>query len=312
MVNTDSQSIEVAETTKPKRKIKKKTVIGYSIVGAVVIAVGVVGGVLVGQNVFKYDAYAGVDLNNAEVDYNEVYESFKNNKNGKYFEEYSHVELVNISLLKLGDVNNFYTITEGNVEAAGVKQSIHGTTIRDGNNYFEESMSYSSFVKSANRFYQDDEKADWYKGKYIDINTGDYSNSKITNYTISEFDETWGKSLTRPCIYIISNKSCLESNLTDNGDGTYTIDVDLHPTLSVLRYVKQMVMTGGLSESPVFHSVKLTFVVDKEVNLLTFKTNEVYDVHMVIDAKNSKGSLTQNFYYEERNIPQIGEATNYN
>ena len=297
---------------KTKKKVSKKAIIGYSSLGVSVIAVGIIAGILVGRNVFKYDAYAGMDITDAETDYNEVYEKYKKTDSSKYFSEFNNVELANISLLKLGDYENFYTITEGNVEAAGVKQTIHGTTIKDGNEYFEEAISASSFVKSANRFYQDDDGAVWHKGKYVDINTGDYSSAKKTNYTIDEFNETWGKSLTRACIYIVSDKSCLSSTINDNGDGTYTIDVDLDPTLSVLRYVKQMVMTGGLSEAPVFHSVKLTFVVDKDVNLLTFKTNEVYDVHMVIDAKNSKGSLTQQFKYEERNIPQLEEVTDYN
>lgn len=308
----ETETMENSKPVKEKKKVSKKAVIGYSSLGASVIAVGIVMGVLVGRNVFKYDAYAGIDVNDAETDYNEVYERFKNTNPNNYFNEFNNVELINISLLKLNDYENFYSITEGSVEAAGVKQTIHGTTIKDGNSYFEESISASSFVKSANRFYQSDESATWYKGKYVDINTGDYSSPKETNYTIDEFNETWGKSLTRACIYIVSDKSTLSSAITDNGNGTYQIDVDLDPTLSVLRYVKQMIMTGGLSEAPVFHSVKLSFTVDKDVNLLTFKTDEVYDVHMVIDAKNSKGSLTQQFKYENRNIPELSEATNYN
>ena len=299
------------ETKATKKKISKKAVITYSIIGVVGITVSAVAGVLIGRNLFKRDAYAGMDVNAAEVDYNEVYARFKTSNASSYFQDFSSVELANIALLKCNDVQNFYTITNGSVEAAGVKQTIHGTTIRDGNSYFEESISYSSFVKSTNRFYQDDAGVKWYKGKYVDLNSGDYSSPKTTDYTIDEFDNTWGKSLKRACIYIVSNKSCLDSNLTDNGDGTYNIGLNLDPTLSVLRYVKQMVMTGGLSEAPVFHSVKLTFTVDKDVNLLTFKTDEVYDVHMVIDAKNSKGSLTQEFKYEKRDIPALTDATNY-
>lgn len=299
------------ETKATKKKISKKAVITYSIIGVVEITVSAVAGVLIGRNLFKRDAYAGIDVNAAEVDYNEVYARFKTSNASSYFQDFSSVELANIALLKCNDVQNFYTITNGSVEAAGVKQTIHGTTIRDGNSYFEEAISYSSFVKSTNRFYQDDTGVKWYKGKYVDLNSGDYSSPKTTDYTIDEFDNTWGKSLKRACIYIVSNKSCLDSNLTDNGDGTYNIDLNLDPTLSVLRYVKQMVMTGGLGEAPVFHSVKLTFTVDKDVNLLTFKTDEVYDVHMVIDAKNSKGSLTQEFKYEKRDIPALTDTTNY-
>ena len=306
-----TETMENNKNGKPKKKISKKAVIGYSAVCLAGVSLSIVGGVLVGRNVFKRDNYAGVDINAAEVDYNEVYQRFKTSNPNNYFEDYSHVELINISLLKLNDIDSFYSVSEGSVEAAGVKQTIHGTTIKDGSAYFEEAMSASSFVKSANRFYQEGDAAQWYKGKYVDINSGDYSNAKITNYTIDEFDETWGKSLTRACIYIVSNKSCLSSEMKSNDDGTYTIDVDLDPTLSVLRYIKQMTMTAGLSEPPVFHSVKLKFVVDKEVNLLSFTTDEVYDVHMVIDAKNSKASLTQKFKYEQRDVPEISMAANY-
>ena len=48
------------------------------------------------------------------------------------------------------------------------------------------------------------------------------------------------------------------------------------------------------------------------VKLLKFETYEVYDVHMVIDAKDSVGTLTQEFVYNERAIPEINEPTNYN
>ena len=308
----ETVTMENKETNpKGKKKITKKSIILYSVIGVVGISLSAVAGVLIGRNLFKQDAYAGLDINNAEVDYNEVYVRFKTSNASSYFEDFSHVELANIALLKCNEVNNFYTITNGSVEAAGVKQTIHGTTIRDGDNYFEESISSSSFVKSTNRFYQNDDGVKWYKGKYVDLDSGDYSNPKTTDYTIDEFDDTWGKSLKRACIYIVSNKSCLNSEMKVNEDGNYEISLDLDPTLSVLRYVKQMIMTGGLSEAPVFHSVNLKFTVDKDVNLLTFKTYEVYDVHMVIDAKNSKGSLTQEFKYEKRDIPTLTDATNY-
>ena len=292
------------------KKINKKSVIAYTVSGSAVIALGVVTGILLGQNIFKVDAYKGLKADAIEQDYSETYREFKKASPSSYASKFSPVELANISLLKLSDYDNYYTLTEGQVLAAGVKQTIRSTTIKDGNNYFEESLSASSFVKSANRFYQDDESITWYKGKYVELEKGDYSSPKITKYSLEDFDEEWGKTLSQPCIYIISDKTCLSSGITESKEG-YTINLDLHPTYSVLRYIKQMTMTGGLSQSPVFHSVKLIFELDKEMNLITFKTDEVYDVHMVIDAKNSKASLTQNYYYSERVIPDITESTNY-
>lgn len=293
-----------------KKKVNKKSIIAYSISGTAVVALGVVAGILLGQNVFKIDAYKGLNADVIEQDYSETYKEFQKAAPSSYTTKFTPVELVNISLLKLSDYENFYTLTQGQVIAAGVKQTIRSTTIKDGNQYFEESLSASSFVKSANRFYQNENDVTWYKGKYVDLENGSYGSAKQTKYSLNEYEEVWGKLLSQPCIYIISDKTCLGSELTESKDG-YTINLDLHPTYSVLRYVKQMVMTGGLSESPVFHSVKLIFELDKDMNLVTFKTDEVYDVHMVIDAKNSKASLTQNYYYQERRIPTITEPTSY-
>ena len=72
-----------------------------------------------------------------------------------------------------------------------------------------------------------------------------------------------------------------------------------------------MIETSGLSQAPIFHSVNLEFVVDSELNLLKFITDEVYDVHMVIDAKDSHASLTQTFTYSQKNIPSIDEDAIY-
>lgn len=294
--------------TKPKKKINKKSVIIYTSIGIPIIAGGIIAGVLLGQNHFKVDAYGGLDATKLKEDYTEVYQDFQIGK--KKISEYSDVEIANIALLKLNDVDNFYALTDGTVIAAGVTQNIRSTYIKNQESYFEESITESSFVKGANRFYQT-EDVDWHKGKYVNGTTGDYSKAALTEYTKDDFEEEWGRTLSRACIYIVNDKTYLDGSTTDNGDGTYTVDVNLDPKLSVLRYVKQMVMTGGLSQKPVFHEVKLKFVVDSDAKLLKFMTYEVYDVHMVIDAKNSKGSITQEYFYSERTIPGINEPTNY-
>ena len=294
--------------TKTKKKINKKSVIIYTSIGVPIIAGGIVAGILLGQAHFKVDAYGDLDANKLVEDYTEVYETFKKGKSK--ISDFRDVEIANIALLKLNDIDHFYSLTTGSVVAAGVHQSIHSTYIKNNNYYFEESITESSFVKGANRFYED-EDIDWHKGKYVNGTTGDYSKATPKEYTKESFEEEWGRTISRTCVYILNDKTRKDGEVVDNGDGTYTIDLNLDPQLSVLRYVKQMVMTGGLSQKPVFHQVKLKFVVDENANLLKFMTDETYDVHMVIDAKNSKGQLTQEFFYEERTIPSINEPSNY-
>ena len=295
--------------TKPKKKINKKSVIIYTSIGVPLIAGGIIAGILLGQAHFKVDAYGNLDANKLVEDYTEVYEKFKKGKSK--ITDFRDIELANISLLKLNDTESFYALTTGSVVAAGVNQSIHSTYIKNHNSYFEESITESAFVKGANRFYES-EDINWHKGKYVNGTTGDYSKATPKEYTKADFEEEWGRTISRACVYILNDKTRKDGSVSENGDGTYTVDLNLDPQLSVLRYVKQMVMTGGLSQKPIFHQVKLKFVIDSNANLLKFMTDEVYDVHMVIDAKNSKGAITQEFFYNERTIPDINEASNYN
>lgn len=297
---------------KEKKKVDKKSVIIYSISGAVTLAVGIAAGVLVGQNVFKQSMdYSQYSTDEIEVDYSKKYEDFKKSNSSKYFTDFTSIELANISLLKQGEIDSFYSTKSGTVLAAGVEQTINACTIKNGERYFEENISASSFVKAANRFYQEGENVDWYKGKYVNPTKGDYPESSKTNYTLEDFEESWGCTKDRGCPYIISEQTVLESSIKDNADGTKTIALDLDPTLSVIRYVKQMVMTGGLSQPPVFHSVHVDFTVDENLTLLELFVDEYYDVHMVIDAKNSNGKMTQKFKYETKEIPTVNVDVNY-
>ena len=300
------------ERTEPKGKLNKKAVILYSITGAVTLAIGVAAGVLVGQNVFKEKMdYSQYSTDEIEVDYSPKYEDFKKSNPSKYFSDFTPIELANISLLKQGEVDNFYSRKTGTVLAAGVEQTINACTIKNGDAYFEENISASSFVKAANRFYQEGDNVRWYKGKYVNQTKGDYPESSKTEYSLEGFEEVWGCTKDRGSAYIISESTVLNSEIKTNGDGSKTIALDLDPTLSVIRYVKQMKMTGGLSQEPVFHSVHLDFTVDENLTLLELFINEYYDVHMVIDAKNSNGKITQKFTYEQKEIPATTVDINY-
>ena len=295
-----------------KRKASKKKTIGlYCGLGIPLIAIGIVGGVILGKNVFYVDPYANVNMDALNDDYSDVYKKYQKSSSSNYYEKFNNVELANIALLNLNHVDNFYSITTGSVLAAGVKQEINATYIKHYEDYYEETITASRFVRGANRFYMYGNNTDWYKGKYVNSKTGDYSKAKVTSYTNEEFEESWGRQLSRACIYIINENTCLSSSITTDSNGNHVIELDLDPKTSVVRYIKQMVNTGGLSQKPVFHSVKLQFVVDEDVKLLTFHTDEVYDVHMVIDAKDSKGTITQNFTYGERAIPSIEESSIY-
>ena len=292
--------------------MNKKSIVFYSIVGTLTLGVGITAGIIVGQNVFKQTVdYSQFDTNEIEVDYSQKYEDFKQTDSSHYFSDFTPVELANITLLKLDDTDNWFARKHANVLAAGVEQTINAINIRKGDIYFEENISQSSLVKAAHRFYQENDYIDYYKGKYVSPTKANYPDSGKREYTLKEFEDEWGDTKDCICIYIISESTVLDSKIKDNGDGTHTVAMELDPTLSVIRYVKQMKMTGGLSQEPIFHTVHLELTVDDNVTLQEINIEECYDVHMVIDAKNSVGKVKQIFKYEEKEIPEVNEEYNY-
>ena len=135
VIANEKQPIEMVEiseqSVKDRKKIDKKSVIIYSLSGAVVLALGIAAGVLVGQNTFKQTMdYSQFDTGEIDADYSSKYEDFKKSNPSKYFSDFTPIELANISLLKLGDVDSFYTQKEGTVIAAGVEQTINAYTIK--------------------------------------------------------------------------------------------------------------------------------------------------------------------------------------
>lgn len=273
--------------------------------------VGLGGGYLIVQEVFKntrdYDKY-----HVEKEDFTEVYNRYQEMSKDQYYSSFTPIELVNIGLLNLTYSENVYSVVKGAVNVMGTEQTIRASMVKNGDKYFEENISRSKWMKTAIRFYQEGNKISWYKGSSTGTETSDYSKASLTEYTLSQFENKWGRtSLGDPTVYNVYHQCYLDGSVTDNQDGTHTVELKLDPILSVTRYVKQMMMTGGLDTAPIFHEVKLTYVLDEDLILRSFKTYEVYDVHMVIDAKNSKGSLTQNYYYDYRNIPSLSEQANY-
>ena len=292
--------------------MNKKAVTLYSIAGILTLGIGVAAGVLVGQNVFKQKVdYSQFDTNEIEVDYSAKYEDFKKTDSKKYFTDFTPIELANITFLKLDDTENWVARKYATVLAAGVEQTINAINIKKGDIYFEENISQSTLVKAAHRFYQEGEGIEYYKGKYVNPTKADYPDSGHKEYTLEGFEDEWGGTKDCMCIYIVSEATVIKNQLIDNSDGTKTISADLDPTLSVIHYVKQMKMTGGLSQEPIFHSVHLDFKVDDQLRLLEIDIEECYDVHMIIDAKNSIGKVNQVFKYEEREIPEVNTGLDY-
>ena len=294
-----------------KKTLTKKFYILTSISSVLVVGVMVAFGVIVGQEVFDRGVdYSQIDQGNLEDDNEALMRRFDKANPSNYLTSFKPYELVNIALNKVGGHKNVTSITSGEVNAAGVTQTINGICIKDDMNYFSENISSSSLVKTTWRFYQDEEGVTTYNGSQKTPRSASWNESSKVSYTLEEFEESWGKTFARPSIYVLSKKTVISESIKQEGE-TYVCSIDLDPTLSVVRYVKQMMMTSKLKKAPTFHSVHIDFTLDSSLNLLKDEINESYDVVM-FGKHTSVGKLSDTFTYDlEKNIPQLNEDSPY-
>ena len=299
--------------------IKKKSVIIYSIVGALLIGGGIGTGILMYQFFgFNGTDYSSIDQNSLEMNMEELTKRYNkanvSNVNDAV-NKFTIPELANIAIHNSESHDSMSIIATGEVTATmNVKQSIRSYQIKKDNHYFLEQISHSSFVELAWRMYGDDTNTTTNKGSYVGIEEGNFSNPTSTSYENKDYEEKWGKKMSSSMIYIISNKTVLDtSTYTINGE-TLKLSLDLHPIYSVMRYVKQMVMTSDLGREPSFHEVHLDLEIDKDMNLSKVDIKEVYDVQSFgVTSKNTVGELHEVRYYDlNEDIPELTQKLSYN
>lgn len=227
---------------------------------------------------------------------------------------YSDTDIINICLEKYRKQDYCWSIASGDANTI-VTQTIRNAQIKYGDTYFEEQLSYSSVVDVANRTIQHDVNGDLelYKGGCINPEVPNYSGAAPQSYTKEGYKKYLGKTLDEMFIYIISEKTVINSTRTIKGDDV-VIKFDLNPNLSTFYYKTQMLNISGLSNLPPFSEVKLTFTVDKELNLKIMDVDETFTATkegIPVPAKTH--NLIKNYYHagEQMLIPSINENLNY-
>ena len=296
---------------------KKTSVIISTLVGAVLIGGGIPLGIFL-SDLFSFN---GVDYSSLDASANEGdaaalirrYEADKSKSATELSATYSGTELVMIAENNVGEHENTQTIGIGLVNAAmGVKQSIYSSTVKKGDTYFMENLSKSSFVACAKRFYQENDEVKTYTGEIIDEKSATWNETEDSTLTTAEHDAKWGKDLSRSSIYIVSTKTVLSEEVSEE-DGNLKVHLSLDPLNSVIRYVKQMVNVSDLSAPPAFHTVDIVYTIDQQMNLLSRDINEVYDVTSFgVVSKNTSGHLVETLYYDgDYQFPSINEHFDY-
>ena len=286
----------------------KPAFIYISIVGTA-LAVGTAGGIVAkrvmgGENVI----YEG-DATSMTFDVDTAYDKYLNYSGNDMVKDFTPAEIVNIGLEKYRRCENSYSITKG-IASTMVTQTIRNYQIKNGDRYFEESISMSSMVKLANRMYQTGKEGNvnLYKGSAVNEELGSYP-SDGTEYSQVDYKNYLGKTLDEMFIYIITDSTILDSEI-EKADG-YTIKLSLDTEMSIIFYQYQMKNISGLDKYPKFTSVNLTYTFDKNLDLQHLYVDEIYQATMGVTVDIHNTLDTYYFPNSEIKIPETNEPTDY-
>lgn len=230
---------------------------------------------------------------------------------GDYFAKMEPYEIVNAAYCLYAEKEASYSVSVGFSNAMGlVDQRIESTQMRDGDRYFEESNSSSSFVALYNRMYQEGNETTKYWGSTP--NYGSNKPSKVDNKT---YKEEMGRNVSDGLVYIVSSLTEGKENLSGEGltkvqknkDGTYTVDMEVDPLTSTLRYVRQMKTISNLKAPPNFSYVHLRWNFTSDLTIRWFQSKEKYRATLASGiGSECAGTMTTVYHYSlpEGGIPE--------
>ncbi len=289
-----------------------KTPIIYISIVASALVVGAAGGFVakktLGGEDISYDSNS--DIDSIKVDSKQLLRNYQSYGGNAPEKDFSAMEIVNIALEKYRQCEYSYSYGIGSAKTI-VSQEIRNYQIRNGNEYFEESISYSSMVKLADRMTQTglDGDVTVYYGKASGAESGTYP-IEGNVYTQEDYSNLLGRTLDEMFIYIISNKTVLESEVNRVNE-QILVKLSLDPVWSTYHYKYQMKNISNLDSLPKFNYVNLTYTLSSDLSLIYLDVDESYEASMGITVSITNGIHYEYFPNQKLEIPSINEALNY-
>lgn len=227
---------------------------------------------------------------------------------GDFFTKMEPYEIVNAAYGIYAQKEASYSVSVGSSNAMGlVDQRIESTQMRDGDRYFEESNSSSTYVKLYNRMYQEGDQTTKYWGS-----TPNYASDKPVKVDNKTYKEEMGRNVSDGLVYIVSDLTESKEDFSGEGltkvqknkDGTYTIDMEVDPLTSTLRYVRQMKTISNLKAPPNFSYVHLRWNFTSDLTLRWFQNKEKYQATLSSGIGSPCAGTMTTIYFSS--LPQGG------
>ena len=169
-------------------------------------------------------------------------------------------------------------------------------------------ITTSSLINSAKQFCWVGDRVIWREAAggpstYDGIDTAWKDGAPYGNMSVEDYKVSRGLPGTAFSVYVINEETLLDaSEVTANGDGTYTQTYHLDPATdkAPAYYVNQMMYTGGLTSLPTFDYITVTYTFDATWQVLSSEIEEAYTATKGVNAKCTATYSTQYEYGTDR------------
>ena len=301
-----------------------KTLFIYLCIAGSALAVGGGAGVIIKREFTEPDRdYSNFDVSIYDVNPTEYIDKVeKYSSKDLAFSALTPVETAIYALEKYKTCENSFSFGYGVTTAPVVTQAIRNAQVKNGNSYFEESLSSSSMVSVGNRYVQlggKDTDVDLYiadKSTVVissnESKTGCNYPSKTKSFTFDKFIESYGKQPSEVFNYIVHPLSVKESEKIKEEDGTYTINLEMYPDIATYKYQFQMKMISDLTSRPAFSREHLTIKLDNDLMLKQIIVDENYSASMFGISASLTAHITYEYHPNEyMKIPEMNEKFDY-
>lgn len=209
--------------------------------------------------------------------------------------------------------SEFEATTNGSAQAKGMGdmgyQDVYDYRLKSGNYYLMDTRSTGKAVKVFQEQFFTPNKVLYRKSS----SSSDYDKQDVGARSTSQQFSLYGYGPDKTIGYIVSSETIKsQSEVKDNGDGTYTITLDLMPTKAPVYYQNKVKTNASSPDYPNFLSVSLEYTFDDTWTIKTGHYMEVYSVHKGVWAE-TYTDITETFTYltSEEASNKISEKYNF-
>ncbi|MCR4561627.1 MAG: hypothetical protein K5694_00255 [Bacilli bacterium] len=200
---------------------------------------------------------------------------------------FASYEMANYSYTLLSRHSSWKTSCSGYTDPGALgKQNITSSQIYDGNVYFEEMNNTGVTISTYNTYSRHYESGSMVN-TYIKRAKDDYSDSEKTQRTIEDYVKVYGRAVSNPLTYIISESTVMASDAKSPDGPTkmekvsegYIVDVETRAQKAAVNQVIRMNGVSGVSSAK-YEYCHLKITLDDALGIKSCYIHERYTAYM--------------------------------